>query len=620
MTTNTRLFGENRSLLLVLCVLCFAAYSAMLVGLHDVTFHSVDSVRDVAIARAIADGREFPLVSQPWAAKFQTPPGYAYLLAVPFALGGDERTAFLFVGLLCLLSAAFLGVTLWRCLSPLTATLYAATAMVFPTSVFFHSAGNPSFAFAVSAIAAACLIRVAKGEVTASVPLVFTLFLLPQLHLSSAPFVVAIGIWLLLRPRERVSIAARVIGAIGIVVWAAWIAGFGLFAPEYLATHVAESSILQSLREVGARVLDWQHWYALATTYVRYAQQLVGTPIWITVFVFAIATYMVIGLLVCGWCALRRADDSTERVIFAVTGVSTTASAAYLSEWGVWYFDSWLPWLATTAAIGFARLLASVSMQRTLAVAVLAVFALINVTPQGWLHHRLLSHGYVEISPAGLFGSRTPSLATDPIVVLSARPQLAYRDFIVASSICLDHVVSVAEWYLRDVTRRDGYVDCASSTRAANSPLLELYLTPLRAAGADAVFWQYAPLQLRELPSQTLRMNRAESTSTSVYGNIIQRYGLFLTQARESSITVDIEPIRETQTLVVALRCIPTTEAKEIAWSINGGGTNSLRAVFEYNLLGIQYREFQGLLGASYRRQTMTLDNVKNCDVSAYLR
>lgn len=73
--------------LFLLSLLCFVAYGAMLFAMSEVTFHSVDSVRDVSLARAIADGSAFPMVSQPWAAKYQTPPGYLYLLSLPFVLG-----------------------------------------------------------------------------------------------------------------------------------------------------------------------------------------------------------------------------------------------------------------------------------------------------------------------------------------------------------------------------------------------------------------------------------------------------------------------------------------------------------------------------------------------------
>jgi hypothetical protein len=612
---------SDRSLRAV-CLLIWLTYTLLLIGWSDVTFHSVDSVRDVALARAIADGSAFPVVSQPWATTYQTPPGYLYLLSIPFLLGGDERSAFIFVAILCLSSVFWVWRLTFTAWGAKPATLYVATALVFPTSIFFHSAGNPSFAFALSSLALGCVIRIAGGAKRYSVPLVFFVFMLPQLHLSSTPIALLVIAWLLIRPRERLNRFAIVLGGVLLMISLVWLWKYGLYAPEYVSTQGA----FQGRSQLFERVLDPQQWFGIASVYVNYARHIADAPVWLVVFVAAIALYLLIGVLISIVTLFARDLRQGKRFVIVATVCSVGVGVAYLDAWGVWYFDSWLPWLSMAAAIGWSAALNRVAGARWLFPAFVLLIGTLNAVPQWWLHLRLASVGYLDISPSALFSSRSAGAPLPHIVAISSRHQLAYRDYLAANALCLDDVVGVSEWYLRDITRRDGYVECQRAGRAyrADARRLHLSLHGFDQRQVAPSLWTSGPLRISALPPQPrIRIN--DELRASKYGSTLERYGLYLPEESASAMRIAVELNRSQSNRVrVALRCIGI--APTITPTLTHGGALPNRAtlVTERALLAVRYFEYEFEFSASESStaEPMTfleLSRSHRCDVSAFV-
>jgi hypothetical protein len=615
--------NRHTSGLFLLSLFCFVAYGAMLFAMSEVTFHSVDSVRDVTRARAIVDGSTFPMVSQPWAAKYQTPPGYLYLLSLPFVLGGDERAAFLFVAALCFASVVWLWHTLWHRFDPTAATAYAATALVFPTSMFFHSAGNPSFAFAASSVALACVIRIATGVRAASLALVVVLALLPQLHLSSLPLVGAIGAWLLWRIKTRMTLPAMIVANVLVVASLFWLAQYGYHAPEY---REASAAATVNASEVASRVLDWHQWSAMIATYANYAESLVAAPRWLTICVSMIAIYFVVAMCIALMARFRRrVTDPVERALPIVwmAAIGVFASVAYLEAWGVWYFDPLLPWVSVSAAIGVATLSRFATKTRSgrevAVIALIVAIACVNLAPQVWLHSKLARKGFIEIEPSGLVTSRHRAPDADPIPVLSARVQLAYRDSLAARSACLGDVVGVAEWFVRDMTLRDGYAKCERKIGVADKPLERLLLKGFAAADHTEKGDARSPLSLHALPPQRIRING--ELRNSIYGEKLIRYGLYAPLEHSLPPVIAIEPTDNTVQLArIALRCFDVKEASALQWRVENASAKSIRITADRAMFAVRYIEFEFDLSPNNEAAMRILPlNALRCDVSAYM-
>jgi hypothetical protein len=604
--------------MLFLAILCFASYAVLLFVLHDATFHTVDSVRDVVRAREIADGRAFPLVSQPWAAKYQTPPGYLYLLAIPFFFGGDERVAFLFVAGICFFSMGWLWYTLWHRSDRLIATAYAATAVVFPASTFLHSVGNAPLAFAASSLALACVIRVACGERGASLLLVLMLALMPQLHLSSVPIVLTVAIWLVWRFRTRMTKAAIFVAAILSAAFFTWLFRYGYLAAEYLD---AQRVVDVNASSVVSRLVDWHQWRALATTYANYAKSIVAAPTWLVASVVATSGYLIVATIATFFCSMKKnASHASPAIapVAAVTALSIVAFAAYLEGWGVWYFDSLLPWMSVSAAAGLTFLFRAARGSRLSPVLWFALLAGINIAPQAWLHTKLAANGFIEFGLSGLYASRHAAVHTDVVPVVSARMQLDRRDRLLDGAFCLDDVVGVAEWFLRDITLRDGYARCDQRAAAHSRAKMYTHLKTFAAMDPTEPTAVANPLEMRSLPPQRILINGVPRSS--MFGDKLIRYGLYAPFEHATPFVIAVEPPIDTaQSLRIALRCFGVARADDIQWSIENADVKQMRIAVDRAMSAIRYMEFELKLLPSRENSTrISANNASRCDVSAY--
>ncbi|MCO4244644.1 hypothetical protein NFX52_24540 [Acidovorax facilis] len=86
-----------------------AILGAIQVYFFDITFHGPDQIRDVEIARRLIHHQEWPLNGPPlFGERFNLPPGFYYLLALPLLVRDTEAAIFITFGALFALSVWYL--------------------------------------------------------------------------------------------------------------------------------------------------------------------------------------------------------------------------------------------------------------------------------------------------------------------------------------------------------------------------------------------------------------------------------------------------------------------------------------------------------------------------------
>lgn len=204
----------SASTLILAAIMAVAAYVRL--ADIDLGWFMLDQARDVRTARAIVEGRAFPLVgpsieggpSHTWG------PLYFYLVALPLAFSRDPTVAAAFLSLLNLLAvyltyrfgAAFFG----REVGLIAAALFAAFPLaVVDARALWNVAAVPLLTMAFFSCLFAVVVR---GRSAMVVPTLLTLALAPQLHLSAASFAVIFAAALLLY-RPRIALRHLLIGA-----------------------------------------------------------------------------------------------------------------------------------------------------------------------------------------------------------------------------------------------------------------------------------------------------------------------------------------------------------------------------------------------------------------------
>jgi hypothetical protein len=279
-----------------------------------------------------------------------------------------------------------------------------------------------------------------------------------------------------------------------------------------------------------------------------------------------------------------------------------------------------------TAAIGWGAALNRVAGSRRLFPVVVLLIGTLNAVPQWWLHLKLTNVGYLDISPSALFSSRSAAAPLPHIVAISSRHQLAYREYLVANALCLDDVVGVSAWYLRDITRRDGYVECQRAGRASREDAGRLHLS---LHGVDQLhmtppLWASGPLRLIALPPQPrIRIN--DQLRASKYGSTLERYGLYLPEESASAmrIAVDLNPSQSTR-VRVALRCIGLEPSITPSWTHGGALPSRTTLVTERTLLAVRYFEYEFEFSASEsttveKTTFFALSRAHRCDFSVFV-
>jgi hypothetical protein len=250
---RTALRWPSAATLALLAILAIAAYVRL--ADIDLGWFMLDQARDVRTARAIVEGRAFPLVgpaieggpSHTWG------PLYFYLVAVPLAFSRDPTVAAAFLSLLNLLAvyltyrfgAAFFG----RGVGLIAAALFATCPLaVVNARALWNVAAVPLLTVAFFTCLFALVVR---GRSAMVIPTLLTLALAPQLHLSAVSFAVVLAAAFLIY-RPRIALPHLLVGAgaaaLALLPYGVAVAGGG---PRGLRTTLADSLARIALRPAG---------------------------------------------------------------------------------------------------------------------------------------------------------------------------------------------------------------------------------------------------------------------------------------------------------------------------------------------------------------------------------
>lgn len=604
------------------------------------TWHSVDTIRDFHAASAIAHGTEFPVASQPWAARYQTPPAYLYLLALPIWLGANELDLMRIIGLIGLGAVGMLHRAIRPVFGADAANIYLTTSFTVSGALFAHSIGNSVLAMSASAMLLALLLRISVQPSTQlAAAMIVLAALLPQLHLSALPLATVTVVIGLVRYRSaflRIGPTFLVLAlALATGVWLKLVGGI---APE------AESApgLSRNLPDILLRIVDLQHWRSLLSTFVRFVDALKPAPSLSESYLITLRglvllfTVISVGAGSVGiWTLLTNRSvvrSGVARSLAAITVASFFCAGAYVENWGIWYFDSLWPWLSLCVAVGLARILTCIqsmlskcAITHHLATAQLLLLLLLGFIVPPVIAQRALSRdGELAIDAGGLFFSDAPAVKGKSVLVqLSAANQLALRASLRELTNCRSSLaVGLFELYLRDFTLRDTWHGCTppDDIDGVSRPFLVVRsIAPYR----EAVDWVtqtaavHGGVRVISLPQQQAEIGA--SHAGQIQGQIPLRYAVFRsalipanTPIRARRLSDDTMALR----LRLALRCLAPVERPDGLFAAEPASP-IVRPIQYESALGIHY-----YLLESYSAQSefayRTLTDI-NCDLMVYL-
>jgi hypothetical protein len=627
-------------------LISYAVFALLLPGTAP---HTVDAVRDFAVAQGIASAEHFPSVSLTFAGRYQTLPGYFYLLAVPIFFGANELGVAVSVGMVCLGSVLLLWWQVRRSLGERVANAYLLFAGVFPTTLFLHSVANTALAYACSSGILASLLALNRGEKKWSIPLILLLALIVQLHPSSFPIVLVVVAYASWKRTEWLSQTAVWLACAVFAGALIWAFQFGVVMETKAANVAAEVDsrwVEQSLQGL----FNLPRIATIFLTYAQYADSLLDAPQSV---VWSVQGLMLIAAASACISIYRRAwlVEPSATLCFAVLLLGGASTLLFLTRWGVWYFDVLQPWLAVFAALGWARsgLNGSqptmVDRSRRAApgvnglVLLPMITAAMNLLPQWWLHLRSLSDGAIVVTANGLFfpiDSRVD--AGMPLIAANLRTQLELRRWLAQNpSVCIANLVGPYEWNFRDLTLRSPLALCQKQAKAQSEPQ-RIYLTvfdgveglgDLTATRQTAVAggWRHGRMAIQPLPPQDVWIDGARKSQS--YGSVKAAYSFFSPQVLRDAVRIEVRWKPETDeklaphTLHVSLRCIGFPDLSRLRWVASDSANKSLAPYAKLRLLDfIEYVEYRlPIEGASNRVAVELIPAAPlECDFSAYVR
>lgn len=638
--SSTTAPGDASVLLALLGWTSVITYAWLFVVHAGTTWHSVDTIRDFHAASAIAGGTDYPVASQPWAARFQTPPAYLYLLALPIRLGADELDLMRIVGLVGLGAV----VVLYRAVRPVlganAAHAYLIVSFTISGALFAHSIGNSVLAMAASGLLLAALFRVSvRPGAGPAIAIIVLAALLPQFHLSALPLAVVALLTGLIRYRVSFLRIGPVLVLLALTVaTGVWLRLVGGIAPEAVTVAVQPA---QSAADLWSRVVDLHHWRALLTTLFRFVDALQPAPT-LTESTLSILRGLVLLFTVASvgagsvgiWSLLASGSlsrPSVARPLAIITIVSFFCAVAYVESWGIWYFDALWPWLAVCIAAGIARLVSSSQVatprscpwRRFAGASMVLALCSSCLVPPLIVHRALSEDGELAIDATGVFFSAAPPPSgASPLLQLSASNQLALRSSERRLTACqMYSAVGLFELYLRDFTLRDTWRGCIVPANG-NPTAPPVLIVHTRMPYQEIVDWTaevqavHQGIRIVALPHQQVEIGSSGTNQTQ--GQVRLRYTLFRpamipaeTLIRASTLS-DAAPSR----LRLALRCLAPIRypASMFAADSLGSGVHSIHSD---NVLGIHYYLLESDSAQpqfGYRVRTDI-----NCDLMAYL-
>jgi hypothetical protein len=610
---------ENRASLLLALGFLFC-YVVLQCAYYDVTGHSIDQIRDVAVATDIVSGRHFPTSSPPFSGTYAMPPAFYYLLAIPLAMGSLNAVFALF-GLIYIFSLLFVWLGVYRSFGAVAGAFFAAICSPFWVSLFSHSAWGAGLTFSFSAFVLGCVLRAMNGKPVYWAGAIIAYALLIQIHPSALPLAPGLALAFLLQGKEVLN--RWTLGALGLalVYFGSWLLVFGTGALAPSASAAPSLGVVIS--RAPSQLLDGQKWLDAAILPYWIVRGITPTPRVIPALLLALS------LLIVAGSALSLAVIRTRReiaFIWVIVVVWALAAMGFLGIGVFWYLDVIYSWLYCLCAVGFSVLLtrSRVPSSRILIGAPFVLFIL-SALPQIWLYSRLDREGQVFLRLGSVMFPQNQN-SVDLMPVLSARTQTAYYDFLDTKDVCADRVAGINELVFRDSSLRYRLHECAGNPPDPGSGRQYFFTNPFYEEGFSFTenltpTWKKGAQSLYAVDGPIPRINGAARNTLT--GNEKLNYAFFRPSALSDGLSIKVSA-RVPTLLRVALRCEESAEALNVKWRIVEGVTAGAQKQNSRLILGHRFYDTEILLRPTADRAeavAIEADGLpKYCDVSAIAR
>ncbi len=597
----------------------FLFWATLYLSWPGYTLHTVDNVRDYRVALDIASGADWPLASQPFAGRWQLPPLYFHLLALPLRIWPHEQMVFLFSGLFAAGAIATLAASMARREGWGAAAVYGALAAPPHSAVVFPGVSNSALAFSFVTLMLAAWFQLRTRPAVAMPIMLVMAWCAVLMHPSAVvivvPACIAAGVLARTAWRQRATWAAALLLAVATV---GWVSLHGIVAPEAV-TGAPDS--FDSAAAI-ARLFSASHWAALWGTPWTHMLELRDLRAMLSPApILAGAGALVIGLALAVIYGSTQAHREL-RLLLLATAASALFATAILSAWGFWYLDSLWPAFAALSACGWSRL----ANQFRIAGYALAVPAMVAAISLPLLIKETAVR--TERYNVGLRGMFLPvdNSHTEAINIPLASALIRYRTFVAHDGGCASsRFVGLDELWLRDLTLRFTIADCARSP--VGQPHDPRYLvTTGEPADSIAVQRQFGDVKLLALPSARIAVNGAQVGETQSWSPG-RRYSYYEPASLAPGAEIRVEQtLHSTQPpgasaaatrphLFVVFRCLDA-QRSDIEAALESRTPLALNRQRE--LAQFRYFEFMAPLNEAGNASIATKTALK-CDISAWL-
>ncbi|MBD9393874.1 hypothetical protein [Acidovorax sp. ACV01] len=600
-----------------------AVLGAIQVYFFDITFHGPDQIRDVEIARRLIHHQEWPLNGPPlFGERFNLPPGFYYLLALPLLVRDTEAAIFITFGALFALSVWYLLRVIQAHLGSRCALAYAVLAFPIFASFYTHSAWNPALVMTLSNVVLGLFIRLAHQRRHDGLLLPLAAFLLVQIHPSAAPLLLGLGAYALLNYQillNRKTLASLLL--VAGLTWV-WISMSGVIS-KLLSSAPASAGIspgngwLTNLLDVA----KWRDVFLMPYSAIESIQPTINGLGALAGFQLALTG---VGVLLGIVFAAR---ERTIRWMLTTTVLWFIVSMAFLSQGAFWHLDVVHPWLAVLAASGLARASERTRLSTRRFNAVAATSLALIVVAHLTLYTQFEKKGKYDLLLASLFFPKLEPLDYK-IPGYTFKHLHAMRDSLTSRGICQDQVIGLDPMVMGNAVNRTLNAPCTSRATTGQASQNLYFIS----GEQDALLFDFTqglqPLTTVGSSGMYAVKNTGALLNGKAENNVLSHkkmdYMTFLPARLEDGLTVTLPPASDT-ILRVALRCgrdYPI--GQQTHWTVQGAEYKKPLVAIHTRYLGSNYYDLEWTLtmpagqtqGATVSSTLGPLD----CDVSAIAR
>lgn len=588
---------------------------------YDITFHGPDQIRDMAVARNIVHGNEWPVDGPSlFSGRFSLPPAFYYILALPLFVWDSEAAVFLAFGFAFVASVAYLWRQICIAMGEKVGLFYVVLAFPQFASMYTHSAWNPALTMTVSNILLGLFVVRVNFERRDWLPVVLVFFLLLQIHPSGLPLLLGLLIYVLRRPKILLNRGTVFSIALVMVLAGIWLA----YSDVLARLNIGELNAVTTQGHASRlwNILDLTKWrdaflmpyssvagilpvlrWASAVSAIHLACLLLG-------FLFgifsAVKNHVVRWLLLCvaGW--------------FAV-------SMLFLAEGAFWHLDVIYPWMALISASGLVFALDRMDFSGVVSRSVALIIFGISISGVVALYQGMERFGRFDLRVSSLFFPRMKVEGVIP--AYTYKQQKEVHDYFLRQGACDNQIAGLEFAVMREIGSRFFDVGCQTSggvfgsedgyfISSRDDEKLFDFVKNIKADGrfgAIGVYKVVADLvEIEGVVTNNIVSNRRVS------------YMAYQPARLEQGVRLSIHPRQPYALVRVALRCAADHPVGDDGWwRINGGQLRKKPVMTRNEYLGWFFYdvEFAIAVNADASAVNMvTRPQVMDCDVYAVSR